>query len=135
MEKRVPARLTSAQGRKFGFTVGIAFMALSGLSYWRGHLTPSIVAASLGGILLLGGLIVPTALGPVERAWMGLAHLISKVTTPVLMGIVDYLVVVPIGLVMKLLRRNPLRLAEVDGSFWASRKDDEGARGGMHRQF
>ena len=86
-------------------------------------------------MLVLAGLIVPRALGPVERAWMGFALLLSKVTTPIFMGIVYFVVVAPIGLVMKLLRRNPLKLAEVDGSFWASRSNEATKRGGMHRQF
>ena len=44
-------------------------------------------ARRLGGAARASAaLVVPTQLGPVERAWMGLAHAISKVTTPIFMG-------------------------------------------------
>lgn len=96
-----PAPMTSAEGRKFGLTVGLAFIAIGGVLVWRQHPTKAIVAFALGGVLVLSGLIIPTLLGPVERAWMGLAHLISKVTTPIFMGIVYFIVITPIGFIRK----------------------------------
>jgi hypothetical protein len=97
MAAGVPARLTAAEGRKFGLTVGLAFGVLGGFLLWRGKETVSTVLLALGGVLVLAGLVVPTLLGPVERAWMGLAHLISKVTTPIFMGIVYFAVMTPMG--------------------------------------
>lgn len=63
----------------------------------------------IGGSLVVAALLVLQRLGPVERVWVALAHAISKVTTPILMGIVYFLVVTPIGLVMRLLGRNRSR--------------------------
>ncbi|MBC8086254.1 MAG: hypothetical protein H7Z40_03250 [Phycisphaerae bacterium] len=93
--------MTAAEGRKFGLTVGLAFLAIGGVLLWREHPMKANVAFGLGGVLVLGGLVVPTLLGPVERAWMGLAHLISKVTTPIFMGIVYFVVMMPIGAIRK----------------------------------
>jgi hypothetical protein len=106
MAGRVPARLTAgaytaAQGRKFGLTVGLAFAALGGALAWRGRPTASTVLFALGGALVLAGLVVPASLGPVERAWMGLAHRISKVTTPIFMGVVYFLVMTPAGVLRR----------------------------------
>ena len=83
---------------------------------------------------MLGGLLVPTWLGPVERGWMAFAQAISKVTTPIVMGVVYFVVVVPIGLSMRLFGHNPMVRESVDGSLWTTRSDSEG-RGGMQRQF
>ena len=135
MATGIPARLTAAQGRKFGLTLGIAFLAIAAISRWRGHDIPPLVAAVLAVVLIVAGLIAPTRLGPVERAWMGFAHAISKVTTPIFMGIVYFGVVAPIGAVMRVLGRNPLRHAEVAGSFWVARSEDGEGRGGLERQF
>ena len=135
MATGIPARLTAAQGRKFGLTLGIAFLMIAAISRWRGHDIPPLVAVVLAVVLIFAGLIAPTRLGPVERAWMGFAHAISKVTTPIFMGIVYFMVVAPIGVVMRVLGRNPLRHAEVAGSFWASRSEDDEGRGGLERQF
>ena len=62
---------------------------------------------ALGGALALAGLVVPRDLGPVERAWMGLAHPISKVTTPIFMGVMYFLVLTPIRGRCAGLRRQP----------------------------
>ena len=132
MATGIPTRLIPAEGRKFGLTVGAAFLVLAGVTWWREHETLLFVFAGIGGLLVAAGLIVPTRLGPVQRAWMGLAHAISKVTTPVFMGIVFFLVIMPVGLIMRALGRNPVRHRPVNGSFWASHGE---GRGGLTNQF
>lgn len=86
----------------------------------------------LGGGLVLAGLLIPTTLGPVQRAWMGLAHLISKVTTPIFLGLVYFIAIMPIGLLMRLFGKNPLRHQPEEGSLWLSRPAE---RGTMSNQF
>jgi DMSO reductase anchor subunit len=134
LEARVPARLSPAEGRKFGLTVGIAFLVLASLLYfWRHKETAAAVTGGLGVLLVLGALAVPTHLGPLQRAWMGLAHAISKVTTPIFMGIVFYLVITPIGILMRLVGRRPLVHQERDGGFWVA--PASGGRSDIERQF
>jgi hypothetical protein len=121
LEDRIPARLTAAEGRKFAFTVGIAFLVISAFVWWRGALTVGKVLGGLGGVLLVLGVAAPSYLGPVQRAWMGLAHLISKVTTPIFMGIVYFLVITPISLLMSLIGKRPLA-AKSAPSYWVPRE-------------
>ena len=64
MAAGVPARLTAAQGRRFGLTVGGAFLVFAAIAWWRGHPTTIDVLGSLGGVLCLAGLVVPTLPGP-----------------------------------------------------------------------
>ena len=96
----VPARLsgpyTAAAGRKFGFTVGGAFLILSVIARWRGHPVTYSVLGPLGLLLIIAGLFVPAMLGPVDRAWMKLAGLISKVTTPIFMALVYFVILFPV---------------------------------------
>jgi hypothetical protein len=127
--------LTKSQGRKFGLTVGIAFLALTALLLWRQRETIAYVTGTLGGLLVLGGLVIPTKLGPVERAWMAMAHKISKVTTPIVMGIVYFIVIAPIGLAMRMLGKNPLMHRRREGSFWVERSKDKVKTGGMEHQY
>jgi hypothetical protein len=134
LEAGIPARLTPAQGRKFGLTVGIAFLVLAALlHFWRHKEAATAVTGSLGVLLVLAALLIPTRLGLLERAWMGLAHAISKVTTPVFMGAVFFLVVTPIGLLMRLFGRRALVRRERDGGFWVA--PASGGRSDLERQF
>jgi hypothetical protein len=133
MARRVSARLTPAQGRRFGLTLGIAFLALGALLSWRNRETAALVAGIIGAGLLLAGLTVPTRLGPIERSWMAFAHAISKVTTPIFMAIVYYVAIVPMGVLMRMLRRNPIDRDATADSFWVVH-ESKGADQ-MNRQF
>jgi len=86
----------------------------------------------LGTVLLAAGAAIPARLGPVYRAWMGLAQAISRVTTPVFMGVVFFAVLTPMGLVMRLFGRNPIRHRAVNQSYWGPPNQ---LRGGMKNQF
>ena len=125
--------MTAADGRKFGFTVGIAFLVIGAVLLWRQHPIKAYVALGLGGGLALGGLVVPTLLGPVERAWMGLAHLISKVTTPIFMGIVYFVVMMPIGFIRKNVGNGSPIYRKPGQSQWNTHEPTPPSR--MERQF
>jgi hypothetical protein len=92
-----------------------------------------VIAGALGIMLLLGGLLVPGSLGPVYRAWMGLALAISKVTTPIFLGLVYFLVFMPVGMLRRALGHRALERTAVAGSFWLPR--EEPRRSDLKRQF
>jgi len=133
----VPARLsgpyTAAAGRKFGLTVGLAFVVLAGIGRWRGHPTTFVVLGVLGLALIAGGLVIPTALGPVERGWMGLARVISRVTTPLFMGIVYFVLLTPMAVLRRTFGKNALVHTPGATGLWADRR--ESPRGALDRQF
>ena len=135
MAERIPARLTAAEGRKFGFTVGIAFLVLGSIVMWRGKQRTATVLLSLGGLLVVAALVAPTALGPVERGWMKLAHLISKVTTPIFMGVTYFLVITPTGVIRRLFGHSLTAARERTASRFEPHSPAvaDGAR--MERQF
>jgi len=113
----------------------VAFLTLGALSWWRGHVIPPAVLGTVGVALVLAGVAVPAHLGPARRAWMALAHAISRVTTPLFMGLVYFGVITPTGLIMRALGKNPLRHAERDGGFWAVREAGARRSQSMERQF
>lgn len=91
-------------------------------------------AAIAGSLLGAGGLLVPARLGPLYRAWMRLALAISRVTTPIFMALVFFLVLTPAGLIARLVGHRPLTVRPRSGSYWRSRVDG-GGRGTMDNQF
>lgn len=132
MATPIPAGLSPREGRRFAFTLAGAFATLALLLWWRGrHAAPWFGGVAAGMALL--GLLVPANLGPLQRAWMGLAHAISKVTTPVFMGVVYFVVLSPIGLVMRAFGRKPMAATAREGSFWVARSSSE--QTSMERQF
>ncbi|MGH7664473.1 MAG: hypothetical protein ACRENI_09305 [Gemmatimonadaceae bacterium] len=134
MAHRVPARLTAAEGRSFAFTVGSALLVLGAILWWRGHLPVAFGVIPVAVVLFLAGLMLPARLGPVYRAWMRFGLLLSRVTMPIFMAFVYFLVITPIGLLRRALGGNALRGPVAEGeSYWLSR--DRGRSASMERQF
>lgn len=127
------AGLTRREGRKFGLTVGAAFGVLAAIGFWRGHVIVPVALIVPGLLLVLAGAAIPGHLGPVYRTWMRGAHVISKVTTPLFLGIVYLLVLTPAGLLMRVLGRNPLRHERSGSGYWIMR--EPGQRTDLDRQF
>ncbi len=95
--------------REFGLVTGGIIAGLFGLffpwllsrpyPYW-----PWIIAGVLAG----WGLAAPMTLRALYRAWMRLALLLSRITTPLVLGIVYFLVLTPTAVVMRLMRKDPM---------------------------
>ncbi len=95
--------------REFALVTGGIFAGLFGLffpwllsrpyPYW-----PWILAA----VLAAWGLVAPMTLRPVYRIWMRFALLLSRITTPLVLGIVYFLVLTPAALIMRLLGKDPM---------------------------
>jgi hypothetical protein len=134
MAEGTPARLSPGEGRRFGLLVGAAFMLLAAVAFWRGRALSAQVFAGLGVALVFLGAVLPVALIPVHRLWMGLALAISKVTTPIFLGAVYFGVIAPIGLVRRLGAENLARRSRSKPSFWVSRGSGK-MRNDMERQF
>jgi hypothetical protein len=130
----IPARLTPAEGRKFAFTVGTAFLVIAAFTWWRGHENVRNVTAVLGTTLLVAGILVPGYLGPVYRGWMKFGLLLSKVTTPIILSIMYYLVITPVGIVRGLFAGNTLIPDRKAATFWHDRPAGT-RRGDLKRQF
>ena len=106
--------------RNFGLVVGAVFAALGGWWLWRGKF-PAIApyGLGLGVVLMLLGLSWPRALVIPNRLWMGLAAGMSFVMTRVILAIIFFLLVVPIGLIRRLVGGDPLhRRAAPSESYW-----------------
>jgi hypothetical protein len=128
----VSARLSRKQGQKFAFTLGIALLAFAAIAWLRGHAVTAIGLSGIGAVLIAAGALVPTHLGPVERTWMQLGHALSRVSTPIVMGVVYFAVITPIGLIMRAVGKNPLPGHRSADTTWVSR---ERRQSDLERQF
>ena len=129
----IRTRLSAKEGRRFAFTVGPAFLLFAGISWWRGHEWPPMVLGALGGTLLLAGLIVPGRLTGVYNAWMRLGALLSRVVSPIVIGIMYFVILTPAGVALRLAGKNPLRQPERSGGFWMPAPS--GGRSNLENQY
>jgi hypothetical protein len=131
MEMHV-AEFTPTEGRKFGVTVGLAFLALAALLWWKDTERAWMVMGGIGGALLVAGLIIPGQLGPVYRGWMRFALALSKITTPIIMGIIYFGLFLVTGLIRRGTGNSQMVRKEQAGTFWITR---DYTRANLERQF
>jgi hypothetical protein len=108
MEHAIP-ELDRKGLREFGLVTGGILAALFGLffpwvfgrpiPYW-----PWVIA----GVLAAWALAAPITLRPVYRAWMRLALVLSRITTPIIMAVVYFVVITPVAFVMRIVGRDPM---------------------------
>jgi hypothetical protein len=124
--------------RSFGVTVGGILTLLGLWRWWAVGLAPlAALLLAVGLALVLGGLVVPAALAPLNRAWTALGLLLGRIVTPVVMAFIYVLAFVPTGLVMRARGRDLLRLRrEPDApSYWIERRPPGPAPDAMTDQF
>ena len=97
----------------------------------------SLVGAGISGAFALVSVIKPSVLAVPNRLWMKLGLLLAKVVSPIALGILFYLVFMPIGLLMRIGGKDPLRLKfDRDAkSYWIQRDPPGPPPTSMTNQF
>jgi hypothetical protein len=98
---------------------------------------PRTWALALAGAFLGVAWVRPALLDPLNRAWTRLGLLLHAVVSPLVMGVVFFGVVAPMGLCMRLLGKDPLRRRLDPGaaSYWIERQPPGPAPDTMRNQF
>jgi len=99
----------AAQLRKFGLLVGGIFCAIG---LWPAVIRgagPRSWALVVGVLLLVPAVLAPRALAPVYRIWMTVGEALGWVNTRILLGVVFYGLITPMGLIRRLRREDPMR--------------------------
>ena len=122
--------------RSFGLVFTGFFALVACLPLLRGRaFRPWALAVS--GAFLLVTLVRPRLLHPLNRLWTRLAGLISKVTNPIMTGLMFYILFTPVALVLRLMGKDLLRLKAQPGAktFWIPRDPPGPAPETMRNQF
>ena len=118
--------------RSFGIVFFIVFLliALYPLSYSEEIRVWSVIISL---IFLVLGLLNSKILTPLNKLWFKFGILLSKIISPLIMGIIFFLVVTPIGLLMRLLGKDVLNLKYNNNrSYWIEKN---GPKSKMKNQF
>jgi hypothetical protein len=113
-----------------GVVVGLFGLLLPWLFNLGWPSWPWILAAVLSAL----GFVVPMALQPVYKLWMRFGLILSKITTPIIMGLVFFLVITPTGLIRKLLAKDPMARNFHDGESYRVPREKIPAKN-MERPF
>jgi membrane-bound ClpP family serine protease len=127
---------SNSELRKFGITVGGVLVIVGMiLLYFDKASYPYFIG--IGGVLILFGLIFPKALLPIQKFWMALAVVLGFIMTRVILSILFYLVITPIGLIAKLFRKDFLdrKFEKKKDTYWNFRTLKDYEKIDTERQF
>ena len=118
-------------------STGLVFAAVALIVawLWRNDQTVLTWALGIAAAFAAVSLIIPGVLRPLNIAWMKFAMLLNMVMSPLIMGIMFLIAIVPAGLIMQT-RYDPLRKRRQSdtGSYWIERKPGETPQS-MSNQF
>jgi hypothetical protein len=128
------AKASSDRSFGFVFAIAFAFFALSPLL--RGK-PVRIWCLVVSGIFLLIALVIPAILHPLNLLWTRLGQLISKVTNPIVTGLMFYLLFTPVAFMLRMFGNDLLRLkyAPQDTTYWIPRVPPGPAPESVRNQF
>jgi hypothetical protein len=102
-------QLNMKELRNFGLIVGGVFLIIGMWPLvWRGE-GMRLWALGLGGVLVTLGLLLPAALAPVFKVWMKVGHVLGWINTRIILGILFYGLITPMGMVMRLFGWDAMR--------------------------
>jgi Saxitoxin biosynthesis operon protein SxtJ len=127
---------TGPSDRKFGLTLGgilalIAIIKLIERSPW------GVVWGALAVALIGSALLRPSLLTIPNRLWLKLGLLLHRIVNPVIMAVLFFGTILPIGLLMRACGKDPLRLKldRTAATYWLPRADQRPQSEAMRQQF
>lgn len=112
--------------RDFGLTIGVILVILGGIAVWR-HKAVYPYFFESGLLLIIPGMFFPMALKPLQKIWMGAAVIIGFFMSRVILGVLFYTVITPMGLIIRTLGKDILdeRIEKNRASYWIPRSGEK----------
>ena len=121
-----------SSNRNFGIVFFIVFLLIALYPLLKDN-DLRIWSLVISFIFLILGLINSKILTPLNRLWFKFGLLLGKFISPLIMGIIFFIVVTPIGIIMRLLKKDLLNLKyNKKETYWI---DKSGPKSKMKNQF
>ena len=122
-----------SSNRSFGLLFFIVFLAIS-LWPLKSQEDFRLWAFILALIFFVLGILNSKFLTPLNKLWMKFGIFLGSIISPFVMGVVFFMVVTPVGLIMRFLGKDLLRIkkSKFVSTYWISREKQNNT---MKRQF
>lgn len=114
--------LDKKQIRKFGLGLAVILTVFATLNLYKENHTTALILIVVGVFTAAFALLCPTILKPVYIVFMKVSHVLGWINTRILLGIIFYFAITPVGIIMKIFGKDLLhRKIEPDRqSYWIS---------------
>jgi hypothetical protein len=121
---------------KFGITMGKILSIIGFYLLWKKNNNYNYILF-LAAAFFITGLILPSILRPIYKAWMALAVVMNFIMTRVIMAVIFYLIVTPTGLIASLTGKKflDMKIDKSAKSYWIIREKTNKLKSDYERQF
>lgn len=128
--------IEGSSDRSFGFVFAVVFVVIAAWPLLAGK-GPREWALAVAGAFALVAVVRPAVLAVPNRLWMKLGLLMGKIVSPIALGILFYGVFTPLGVLMRLMGKDPLRLKldPLATTYWIAREPPGPPPESMTNQF
>ena len=121
-----------SSNRSFGIVFFIVFILIALYPLLNGQ-EIRLWALIISAVFLILGLLKSKLLTPLNKLWFRFGIFLGKIISPIIMGFIFFLVVTPIGLIMRLLGKDVLNIKyNKERSYWIEK---DGPKSKMKNQF
>jgi hypothetical protein len=127
---------STAELKKFGKSVGLAFIAIGGaISLYAAEIHSILLYA--GGFLIFFSITAPIILLPFQKVWMAIAVILGFVSTRVILALIYYIILTPIAVIGRITGKDFLDEKPDRGSntYWAYRPVEKNNSDNIKRQY
>lgn len=96
--------------------MAVAACVFALLALYRHHTRAASILAVVAALFILFALVAPKLLEPVEAVWMAFARVLGAINTRIIMGLIYFIFIVPLGLIFKVIGRDEMKRRRVAGS-------------------
>ena len=131
--KNIPS--SKKEIKSFGITIGIVLFIISGVLIYYDKDVYQLIAILASAFIGLG-LILPILLKPIYFIWMVFAAILGWIMTRVILSLVFYLIITPIGLITKMIGEDFLAIKKKNSdSYWNHRDSSKELYQDYEKQF
>jgi len=109
-----------AKARSFGLSVGTVLVVISAFLVWRGRIGRAEILGAIGIALVVFGYVWPAALAGPSRVWWAIAGVLGWINARVILSLAFFLVLTPLGLVWRLMGRDPMNWRRSHFAGWST---------------
>ena len=122
--------------RKFGITIGVILLVIAGFLFWKEKESFQILL-TFGITSCILGIVIPFILKPIYWVWMIFATILGWIMTRVILSLLFYIIVTPIGLIPRFFGKQflELRWDKSKESYWNFKTNEHLKKENYEKQF
>ncbi len=126
-------KIKIGSNKSFGIVFFLFFLIISLYPYFLNNSEIRIWSLILSFIFLILGLLNSSLLSPLNKIWFKFGIILGNIVSPIIMGLIFFIIVTPTALILKIFRKDILNLRKNNSvTYWIKRS---GPKSKMKNQF